>query len=154
MATTIGVISDTHGLIRPAALEALSGVSIIIHAGDVGKPEVIEALNSIAPVFAIKGNVDVGLWADGLPATRTVEVEGTRIYVLHNVTDLNFNATAHGYGAVISGHSHKPSYEFRDGVLYLNPGSAGPRRFRLPVSIARLFVDGDRLRPEIIALAP
>ena len=120
----------------------------------MGKPEVIETLNSIAPVFAIKGNVDTGLWADELPTTRTVDEERTRIYVLHNLADLSFNAASHGYCAVISGHSHKPSHEFRDGVLYLNPGSAGPRRFRLPVNIARLFVDGDRLRPETMGLTP
>jgi uncharacterized protein len=154
VAATIGIISDTHTLIRPAALSALANVSLIIHAGDVGKPEVIDALNTLAPVLAIKGNVDRGSWAGGLPITRTVRVEETRIYVLHSRADLKFNAAARGYGAVISGHSHKPGSEFRDGVLYLNPGSAGPQRFRLPVTIARLHVDGHRLQPEIITIGP
>jgi uncharacterized protein len=154
MPTTIGVISDTHGLVRQAALDALVQVSKIIHAGDVGKGEVLDALNTIAPVLAIRGNVDSGPWAEGLPETRTVEVEESRIYVLHNLGGLDFSPSAKGYHAVISGHSHKPGYEVREGVLYLNPGSAGPRRFRLPVSVARLMVDGGRLRAEIIELEP
>jgi uncharacterized protein len=147
-----GIISDTHGLIRPEALQALAGVDLIIHAGDVGKPEVLEALNGIAPVFAIKGNVDTGQWAEVLPAERTVEVDSNRMFVLHNLNDLNFDPEARNYAAVISGHSHKPYWEFRGGVLYLNPGSAGPRRFRLPVSVARIRISGGRLEPEIVNL--
>jgi hypothetical protein len=154
MPTTIGIISDTHGIVRSAALEALAGMGMIIHAGDVGKPAVIDVLNSIAPVFAIKGNVDTDPWADELPLTRTVTVEGIRIFVLHNLADLSFDPADQAYRAVISGHSHKPSYEFRTGVLYLNPGSAGPRRFRLPLTVARLSVNGEQLLPEIIPLRP
>jgi uncharacterized protein len=152
MPTLVDVISDTHGLLRPEALEALKGVAMIIHAGDVGKREVFEKLQTFAAVFAIRGNIDTSPWADELPATRAVEIEQARIYVLHSLADLDFDPASQGYGAVISGHSHKPKCELRRGVLYLNPGSAGPRRFRLPVTVARLLVNGKRLEPEIITL--
>src|SRR5881397_1252312 len=120
MATTLGVISDTHGLIRQEALEALAGVAFIIHAGDVGTPQVMEALSGVAPVYAIRGNVDCQDWARALPAARSVEVEHARIYVLHNLAELDFDPAARGYNAVISGHSHRPCQEVRGNVLYLN----------------------------------
>jgi uncharacterized protein len=154
MPAVIGVISDTHGMVRLSALDALAGTEMIIHAGDVGKSAVINALSSIAPVFAIKGNVDTDPWTAELPRTRTVTVAGIRIYVLHNLADLEFDPADRGYEAVISGHSHKPNHEFRAGVLYLNPGSAGPRRFRLPLTVARLLINRGRLVPEIISLTP
>jgi putative phosphoesterase len=140
MARVIGVISDTHGLLRPEALGALAGVDMIIHAGDVGKPEVLEGLSRIAPVHAVRGNVDRGDWARALPASQVVEADGPLIYVLHNLAELDLNPQAAGFAAVVSGHSHKPGHEMRNGVLYLNPGSAGPRRFRLPVTLARMVV--------------
>ncbi|TAJ85783.1 metallophosphoesterase, partial [bacterium] len=138
----IGVISDTHGLIRPEALKALQGSDLIIHAGDIGKPEVIEALKSIAPVVAIRGNNDKGRWARRFPETAVVEVGKIRIYIIHNVKELEIDPSAAGFRVVISGHSHRPSAVERDGVLFVNPGSAGPRRFKLPIAIARLRVRG------------
>ena len=125
---------------RPEALAALQGASHIIHAGDVGAPEVLAALNAIAPVSAIRGNVDFGRWVQALPATRAVEVEGVLVYVLHDLGALDLDPGAAGFVAVISGHSHQPRIERRRGVLYINPGSAGPRRFQLPVSVAHLRV--------------
>jgi putative phosphoesterase len=150
MSTLVGVIADTHGLMRPEAVSALAGVSRIIHAGDVGSAEVLEALSKIAPVEAIRGNVDTEAWASALPDTRTVEVESARMFILHNLADLD--QAARGCGAVISGHSHRVHQEIRDGVLYLNPGSAGPRRFRLPVTVARMIVDGASIHAEIVIL--
>jgi putative phosphoesterase len=137
-ASLIGLISDTHGLLRPEAFEALEGCQLIIHAGDVGKPEIIEKLRAIAPVTAVRGNVDKGGWAARLPVTAVVEAASTRIYVLHDIQQLDIDPAAAGFGIVISGHSHKARREERSGVLYVNPGSAGPRRFRLPVTVARL----------------
>lgn len=148
----IGVISDTHGLVRAEALDALRGSDVIVHAGDVGEAEVLETLAGIAPVKAIRGNVDRGAWAEALPATEVVEAGPHRLYVLHALQDLEIDPAAAGFAAVISGHSHKPGAETRDGVLYLNPGSAGPRRFTLPVAVARLHVRGERLEPEIVEL--
>jgi hypothetical protein len=133
----IGLISDTHGLLRPEAVHALQGSYLIIHAGDVGKPEVLDALKRLAPVVAVRGNVDRGPWADALPLTAIVK---PGIYVLHDVKDLDFDPSAKGYRMVVSGHSHKPSQTERAGVLYVNPGAAGPRRFRLPVTVATLDV--------------
>jgi uncharacterized protein len=150
---TIGVISDTHGLIRPEALDALSGADMIIHAGDIGGPEVLERLGSIADVVAIKGNNDRAAWARGIPETATAKVERIEIYIVHSVHDLDFNPAVAGFRVVISGHSHSPSISEKDGVLYLNPGSAGPRRFRLPVAVARLKVDGVVVKAEIIPIA-
>ncbi len=136
--TAIGLISDTHGLLREEALRALEGSDLIIHAGDVGKPEIIDALKTLAPVFAVRGNVDTEPWASALPETEVVEVGPATIYVLHDVHALDLNPAAAGFHIVVSGHSHKPARTERDGVLYINPGSAGPRRFQLPVTIARL----------------
>src|SRR5499426_1357424 len=148
----VGVISDTHGLLRPEAAAALKGAELIIHAGDVGAPQVLDALRMLAPTFVVRGNIDKAHWAGALPATAHVEVGGLMFHVLHNIAELGLDPAAAGYAAVIYGHSHRPSIETRDGVLFLNPGSAGPRRFRLPVSIARVSVFGQQLRPEIVEL--
>lgn len=143
----IGVISDTHGLLRPEAVARLADVAHIVHAGDIGRPEVIADLERIAPVTAIRGNVDHGSWADDYPETRTVELFGRRLYLLHDRQQLRLDPAAEGIDIVISGHSHQPHIETLGGVLYLNPGSAGPRRFRLPVTLATLEPDDDGLRP-------
>jgi len=134
----IGLISDTHGLLRPEALRALEGSDLIIHAGDVGDPEILGKLKVLAPVFAVRGNVDTEAWAQELPETEVVETGPATIYVLHDVHALDLDPTAAGFHVVVSGHSHKPGQTERGGVLYINPGSAGPRRFNLPVTIARL----------------
>ncbi len=138
--TTIGLISDTHGLLRKEALRTLEGSDLIIHAGDVGSPEIIDALKALAPVVAVKGNVDTESWASALPETEVVDAGPATIYVLHDVHALDLNPAAAGFHIVVSGHSHKPARTERDGVLYINPGSAGPRRFQLPVTIARLAI--------------
>jgi putative phosphoesterase len=151
-ANLIGLISDTHGLIRPQALAALKGVDLIIHAGDIGKPEVLDALQTIAPLVAVKGNVDRGRWAKPLPDTRALKVGGARVFVVHNVNELDFNPAARHYQVVISGHSHKPSVVTHNGVLLVNPGSAGPRRFKLPVAVGRLRVDCLDVSAEIVHL--
>lgn len=150
--SVVGVISDTHGLLRPEAVEALKGSGLIVHAGDIGGPEVIEALRAIAPVFAVRGNNDRGPWAEEFPAYDVVEVGPAFVYVLHDLKELDLSPEAAGFRVVVSGHSHKPLAEERRGVLYLNPGSAGPRRFKLPVTLARLRIDGDGARAEIINL--
>jgi putative phosphoesterase len=137
-ASTIGLISDTHGLLRPEALRALEGCELIVHAGDVGKPEILDDLRVIAPVVAVRGNVDKGDWASRLPLTAVVPAKSARIYVIHDIHELDIDPAAAGFAIVVSGHSHKASREERSGVLYLNPGSAGPRRFRLPIMLARL----------------
>ena len=134
----IGVISDTHGLLRPEAEQRLAGVAHIIHAGDIGRPEVIDRLRRIAPVVAVRGNVDIGPWAENYPETETVKLGDHSIYVLHDVHDLRLDPAACGISVIISGHSHRPLIETKAGVLYLNPGSAGPRRFSLPVTLATL----------------
>jgi putative phosphoesterase len=149
---TVGVISDTHGLLRPEAVAALDGVERIVHAGDIGSPDVLTALGRIAPVAAVRGNNDRGGWAAAIPETEVVEVGGVTLYVLHDLHELDLDPRAAGFAAVIAGHSHQPRVEERDGVLYLNPGSAGPRRFRLPISLARLTVAGPRLRAELVTL--
>jgi putative phosphoesterase len=146
----IGVISDTHGLLRPEALAALNGVELIIHAGDVGSPDVLEQLRRIAPVTAVRGNVDHGDWAEHLPRTAVAEAEGRRLLILHDLHELDPAAT--GYDAIISGHSHQPLEDVRNGVLYLNPGAAGPRRFTLPVTLARLHISAGTLRVEFVEL--
>ena len=149
----IGAISDTHGLLRPEAVEALRGSARIIHAGDVGDPEILEQLTAIAPVTAVRGNIDKGKWARKLRETEVVEVGGVSIYVLHNLDELDLKPESAGFSAVIYGHSHVPKQEMRNGVLYFNPGSAGPRRFRLPITLGRLSIEGERVRGEIIAIA-
>jgi putative phosphoesterase len=151
----IGLISDTHGLLRDEALRALDGSEIIIHAGDVGKPEILDALRELAPVVAVRGNVDTAKWCDKLPPTAVADVGSATIYVLHNVRELDLDPVAAGFQIVVSGHSHKPSQSEKAGVLYINPGSAGPRRFDLPISVALLdlqrkpwvakFIDLERL---------
>jgi putative phosphoesterase len=149
----VGVISDTHGLVRPEALDALRGVALIVHAGDIGGPDVLAQLGAIAPVAAVRGNNDRGAWAAALPETDVVDVGGRLLYVLHDVKTLDLDPAAAGFHAVIAGHSHRPSVQERDGVLFLNPGSAGPRRFSLPIALARLRVGGARLDAEIVRLA-
>lgn len=139
----LGVISDTHGLLRPEALTALRGVAGILHAGDVGREAVLAPLAALAPVVAVRGNVDHGEWAERLPLTDTVEAGGALIYMIHDVHDLDLDPHAASIRVVISGHSHQPSVHEKGGVLYLNPGSAGPRRFRLPVSVARLEIGAE-----------
>jgi putative phosphoesterase len=148
----VGVISDTHGLLRPEALGALAGSQLIIHAGDVGGPEVLEALGRVAPVVAVRGNNDRGAWAEALPAFEAFEVSKTFVYVLHDLKELDIAPAAAGFRVVVSGHSHKPLAEVKRGVLYLNPGSAGPRRFKLPVTVARLNLNGADAEAEIINL--
>ncbi len=148
----IGLISDTHGLIRPEALEALQGVELIIHAGDIGKREVIDALQDIAPVLAIKGNNDIGSWAHRFPETKLVKSGNTRLFVIHNVNELECDPVARRYQVVVSGHSHKPSVSTRDGVLFVNPGSAGPRRFKLPIAVGKLFIEDNQVNAAIIEL--
>jgi uncharacterized protein len=153
MTILIGVISDTHGLLRPEALEALHGPERIIHAGDVGDPEILEQLAAIAPVSAVRGNIDKSAWARKLPETDVVEAGGVSIYVLHDLAQLDLKPEAAGFNVVISGHSHVPKQETRNGVLYFNPGSAGPRRFKLPVSVGRLTIDRRSVHGEIITIA-
>jgi len=148
----IGVISDTHGLVRPEALVALAGVDRIVHAGDVGSADVLARLGKIAPVSAVRGNHDRGPWAEALPLTDVVELGGTSLYVLHDLHELDLEPRAAGFAAVISGHSHQPRMDEKDGVLYLNPGSAGPRRFKLPISLARVTVTGTRVTARLVPL--
>jgi uncharacterized protein len=148
----VGVISDTHGLLRSEALEALRGSEHIIHAGDIGAPEIIPALRKIAPVTAIRGNVDVQTWALEFAETEVVELAGRSIYVIHDVNTIDLDPKAAGFDAVISGHSHQAKQIVKDGVLYLNPGSAGPRRFKLPITVARLLIAEDGVRAEGIAI--
>jgi putative phosphoesterase len=148
----VGVISDTHGLVRPQALDALRGCERILHAGDVGSPAVLEALSVIAPLTAIRGNNDRDAWARDLPDTAAVEVGGVWLYVLHDVHDLDLDPHAAGFAAVVAGHSHKPGIADRNGTLFVNPGSAGPRRFTLPVTVARLRIAAGRLQGEVVVL--
>jgi putative phosphoesterase len=140
---TVGVISDTHGLLRPEAVAALEGVDLIVHAGDIGNPEIIDELREIAPVHAIRGNVDRGLWADEFSPTEIVDLDGQSLYVLHDLNELDLDPAAAGFRVVISGHTHDPKITEERGVLYLNPGSAGPRRFRLPISLAQMRIGDD-----------
>ncbi|HXU87682.1 MAG TPA: metallophosphoesterase family protein [Methylomirabilota bacterium] len=148
----IGVISDTHGLVRPQALRALAGADLIVHAGDVGGPAVLEALRGVAPVVAVRGNNDRGAWAAALSETEVVETDGRSLYVLHDLKELDLDPRAAGFDAVIAGHSHQPRIDRRDGVLYLNPGSAGPRRFRLPIAVAWLAIEPAGVDAEIVQL--
>lgn len=148
----LGVISDTHGLLRPEATAFLRGCDHIVHGGDIGKPEVLAALTGLAPVTAIRGNIDHGDWASGLPENRRVTLAGICLYVLHDLAQLDIDPVTDGIDVVVSGHSHRPLATRRDGVLYLNPGSAGPRRFKLPVAVAELVVDGRSIEPRIAEL--
>lgn len=150
----VGLISDTHGLVRPQALELLQGSDHIIHAGDICEPAVLEALTRIAPVTAVRGNNDRGPWSVTLRETEVVEAEDALIYVIHDLAELGVDPVKAGMHAVISGHSHKPKQEMRSGVLYVNPGSAGPRRFKLPISVGRLTVSGSDLHAELLEIAP
>jgi uncharacterized protein len=149
----LGVISDTHGLLRPQAVQALRGVDRIIHAGDVGDPQVLAALESIAPVAAVRGNNDRGGWAQALPHTQLVDAAGSLIYVIHDVAELDLDPAAAGIRVVVAGHSHRPDQHERDGVLWFNPGSAGPRRFKLPIALGRLIIEDGAVRAEIVRLA-
>jgi hypothetical protein len=149
---TVGVISDTHGLLRPEAVEMLRGSEHIIHAGDIGAPEIIPALEKLAPVTAIRGNIDRQDWCRKFPETEVVELGGLHIYILHDVNAIDLNPKTAGFAAVISGHSHKPHQEMKNGVLYFNPGSAGPRRFKLPITVGRLEINGSSLTPTILSL--
>lgn len=148
----IGVISDTHGLLRPEAVAALAGVDHILHAGDVGDPEILDRLRRIVPVTAIRGNVDVSGICAELPATEAVELGGRLFYLVHSVHDLDINPSVAGVSVVVSGHSHRPEISERDGVTYLNPGSAGPRRFSLPVTLAKVVLDHAQVRAQIVDL--
>jgi putative phosphoesterase len=146
MMRTIGAISDTHGLLRPQALAALAGCDPIIHAGDIGSPDVLARLGALAPVHAVRGNVDRGAWSANLPVTQRIEIDGFRIYVLHILAELD-------QAAVIYGHSHQPKIETKNGTLFFNPGSAGPRRFRLPITVGRMTAEHGKLRAEIVELS-
>ena len=148
----IGLISDTHGLLRPSALRALDGSDLIVHAGDVGKPEILDALKRLAPVVAVRGNIDQDGWASALPLTATAAAGRVAVYVLHDLHQLDLDPAAAGFQVVVSGHSHKPSRTEHGGVLYLNPGSAGPRRFQLPVTVARLDLRQSPWKVEFVDL--
>ena len=148
----VGVISDTHGLLRPEVIELLRGSEHIIHAGDIGAPGIVPELETIAPVTAIRGNVDVQGWAKRFPETEVVELTGVLIYVIHDVTAMDLDPKAAGFAAIISGHSHKPNLETKNGVLYFNPGSAGPRRFKSPISVGRLKIADEGIFGEVLLL--
>ncbi len=148
----VGVISDTHGLMRPQAVKAMHGSDLIIHGGDVGEPEILDTLESIAPVHTVRGNVDYEPWTQRLPRTKVVEAGDVLIYVLHNLYNLNIDPVVSGFRMVVYGHSHRPSIEEKRSVIFLNPGSAGPRRFSLPVSVARVKVTGNEIETEIMEL--
>lgn len=150
MPTDLRLISDTHGLLRPEAEAALEGADLILHAGDVGREDILHALESIAPVVAVRGNVDGGDWADALPLTQSVQVDGAQIYMIHDQADLTAHPPPADCAVLVYGHSHRPLVESRGGILFVNPGSAGPRRFSLPVTIARLRVENGEPRAEIV----
>lgn len=148
----LGVISDTHGLLRQEAVDALSGVDRILHAGDVGAPGILDALAQIAPVTAVRGNVDTESWAQALSETEVVEIGGMSIYILHDLSWLDLKPEAAGIRVVVYGHSHQPKIEEKNGVLYFNPGSAGPHRFHLPVSVGKLHIENGKIRGELVEL--
>jgi len=148
----VGLISDTHGLLRPEALGSLRGSDLIVHAGDIGHPRVLEQLEALAPVRAVRGNNDTGPWAAAVPETAMIEIGAISLYVIHNVAELKIDPAATGCSVVVAGHSHRPAHEVRNGVHLVNPGSAGPRRFRLPVSVGRLSVTGADVAVQLIQL--
>ena len=148
----LGLISDTHGLLREEAVRALRGSDLILHAGDVGAPEILETLRNLAPVVAVRGNVDTGEWAQALPLKEAISAGPAMIYMIHILNGLDMNPAAGGFQIVVSGHSHKPGQSEKDGVIYINPGSAGPRRFYLPVTVARLDLGGRPWKVEFIEL--
>lgn len=150
--TRIGIISDTHGLVRPEALSFLKGCERIIHAGDIGSAEVLSRLAAIAPVTAVRGNNDKGAWGESIPETELIECGGIYIYALHDLSQLDIDPPAAGVRVVVSGHTHKPLIERRDGITYINPGSAGPRRFKLPIAIGEILIQGETLLPRVIQL--
>lgn len=152
MTLRLGLVSDTHGLVRPQALAALVGVDAILHAGDIGKLEVLEQLAAVAPVCAVRGNVDREPWAAGIPTTEVFEAEELAIYLLHDIAELDLSPSQAGFAMVVHGHSHQPGQREQDGVTYINPGSIGPRRFRLPIAMGLLTVDGRRFRYEALTL--
>jgi putative phosphoesterase len=149
---TLGVISDTHGLLRPEAVAALRGSDRILHAGDIGAPEILEALARIAPITAVRGNVDTASWARALPETEVVEAGGVSIYMVHDLGRLDLKPEAAGFRVVVYGHSHHPKIEEKNGVLYFNPGSAGPRRFHLPVSVGNLMIAAGKVQAQLVEL--
>ena len=149
---TVGLISDTHGLLRPEAVEVLRGSDFIVHAGDIGGPEILAALSDLAPLTAIRGNNDTDAWATRLPDTEVLAARGTAISVIHNLADLDLDPAAAGFRVVVSGHSHRPGWRNKGGVLYVNPGSAGPRRFSVPVAAAQLVITGGRVVPKLFEL--
>ncbi|MBI3771748.1 MAG: metallophosphoesterase family protein [Gammaproteobacteria bacterium] len=148
----IGIISDTHGLIRPEAKQALAGCAAILHAGDIGEESVLAELEAIAPMHAVRGNIDSGAWARKYPATDLITLEGHHFYLIHDLEELDLDPVAAGVDVVISGHSHRPKIELRAGVLYCNPGSAGPRRCSLPIGVAHIYLAGGKMRAEYIEL--
>jgi uncharacterized protein len=152
LSSLVGILSDTHGLLRPEAIKALRGVDHILHAGDVGDPSILDSLSAIAPLSAIRGNIDAHGPCSHLPVTEVIDLHGHTFYMLHDGQALDLDPVAAGFAAVISGHSHRPLIEWRNGVLYLNPGSAGPRRFSLPVSLAILTIRADSLQPQLVTL--
>ena len=151
--TIIGIISDTHNLLRLEAVKALEGSEIIIHAGDIGSSDIIDRLKKIAPVYAVRGNIDKSPWGDTLPPIDVIEISGKVLYVLHDIHEINLDPVAAGFDAVISGHSHNPKIENKKGVFFINSGSAGPRRFSLPVTVASLQIDGGNIRCDLIELS-
>ena len=148
----VGLISDTHGLLRPTAAAFLRGCDHIIHGGDIGNSEILQELSAIAPVTAVRGNNDKDAWAEALPETEFLQLGDTIVYVLHDLAQLDIEPRAAGVGVVVSGHSHRPRAEQRGGVLYINPGSAGPRRFKLPIAVAELVIDGNAVTSRIVEL--
>ena len=152
MKRTIGVISDTHGLMRPEVHKAFRRVDLILHAGDIGSPDVLKELQRMAPVTAVRGNNDKGGWARSIPEREELRILASRIYMIHDVKEITTLREVTGFDVVVSGHSHRPSIETRDGILFLNPGSAGPRRFSLPVTVAKLVVQGAAIHAEIVEL--
>ncbi|XXQ55948.1 metallophosphoesterase family protein [Xenophilus aerolatus] len=153
-AIRIGLIADTHNLLRPEAMAWLDGCAHILHAGDICAPQVLQSLSRIAPVTAVRGNNDQGAWAEGLPEQHTLAIEGVRIHLLHDLAQLAIDPAAESVQVVLTGHSHRPLVQTRGGVLFVNPGSAGPRRFTLPISVGELWIEGGQVRAALHTLVP